>query len=198
MTILAPQDDRPYIGYERRRQMQVRGSLGAALKSNADVKFLLACAEYLLVSMSRLDAQDMAILVRLRDRVPQSETEVHDGLTALDERQAKARDGTARFGQSVAAFKDGRIDGAAFALHVRAFNDLIQGMMQPRRNPYEHYTDRLFSDEDWTAIADATPTARAEELRLFKAVRELAPAGAEPDAMASMHGRPSGNHVAGN
>lgn len=192
----APNESRPYIGFERRRQMQIRGAFNAGLKTDtadpAVVAFLQACAEYLLVSMTRLDDQDMAILMRLRARVPETVTEVHEGLATLETRQAKARDATHRFGQSVAAFKDGRIDQAAFVLHAQSFADLIQGMMAPRRNPYEAYTNELFTDADWTAIAAATPEAQATERMLFAAVKALAPPGADPEAMSSAHGRPPG------
>jgi hypothetical protein len=180
---------RARIGFERRRQMQVRAALMAGLKSNATAIFLHACAEYLVDSLTRLDAQDMGISDRLKARVPRSEIEVHAGLAALDERQARARAATADFSRAVAAYRGG---GAAETFHasVRGFANLIQSMMAPRRNPYERFTDALFTADDWAAIADATPHAVAEEARLFARVKELAPPGADPDAMPALHGGP--------
>lgn len=188
MTEASP---RARIGFERRRQMQVRGAMAAGLQANDPaVPFFLACAQYLVVSLTRLDQQDMAISDRLKARVSQSESEVHNGLAALDVRQAMARAATAAFAAEVDAHKTARLSASAFVDRVRVFADLIQGMMAPRRNPYEKYTDALFTADDWVAIADATPAAIAEEATLFANIKTLAPASADPDAMPAMHGGP--------
>ncbi|MCB2107692.1 MAG: hypothetical protein KDE14_08340 [Rhodobacteraceae bacterium] len=186
-----PITPRAQIGVERRRQMQIRGALMAGLKAERpDPAFLAVCSAYLVVSLTRLDFQDMEILVRLRDRVPTSETDAHNGLTTLDERQAKARAATAAFAREVERYRTGQSDAAAFVTDVRAFADLIQGMMAPRRNPYERYTNELFTDDDWAAIADATPEAVAEEKRLFAEVKSLATPEADPETMPTLHGGP--------
>lgn len=171
--------------------MQVRGALNAALQSNdPPVPFLLACAEYLTESLSRLDAQDMAISDRLKARVPRSDSEVHNGLVALDVRQAKARTATTAFAAEVAIHRTGKSSAPDFVDKVRAFAELIQSMMAPRRNPYETHTDALFTAKDWTAIADAPPQAIAREAALFAGIKALAPPGADPDAMPALHGGP--------
>jgi hypothetical protein len=191
----APPDPRAVIGFERRRQMQVRAALMAGLAQPgapgpARAAFLLACGEYLVASLTRLDAQDMAILTRLRARVPAAEAEVHEGLAALEARQAQARAATAAFAETIDRYRAGRLDAAAFEAAVRDFAALIQGMMAPRRNPYERHTDALFTAADWAAIADADPQALARETHLFAHVRAAAPAGADPEAMPALHGGP--------
>lgn len=186
---------RAFLGVERRRQMQVRGALNAALakpdlNDTTLAPFLLACAEYLIVSLQRLDFQDMAISDRLIGRVPKDNREVHDGLAALSDRQAKARAATDGFAKEVQAFKSGKSTAPQFVGSVRAFAALIQVMMQPRRNPYEKYTNELFTDADWVAIGNVTPQVIAAETHMFARVRETAPPGIDPDAMPVLHGGP--------
>ena len=169
--------------------MQVRGALAAGLGlPDPPIEFLAACAAYLVTSLTRLDHQDMAISDRLKERVPKAEAEVHAGLTALDERQAKARTATTAFASELADYRAGRAAPAEFVGRVRKFAELIQGMMAPRRNPYEAHTDRLFTSDDWSAIADATPSAIEEEATQYAGLKASAPKGADPYTMPAFHG----------
>lgn len=99
MTEKTDPHPRAEIGFERRRQMQVRQSLIAALEASmpgqsSHAALLEAAIEYMVTSLTRLDAQDIAILVRLKTRIPKDHTDAHQGLVDLEARQARARSET--------------------------------------------------------------------------------------------------------
>lgn len=185
---------RAEIGFERRRQMQVRQSLIAALEATAandptHAALLEAAIAYMITSMTRLDIQDMAILVRLKTRIPKDHADAHQGLVDLDARQAMARAETKNMAEALTAYRDGnRQDFAAFESALRHYHAVMQSMMTPRKNPYEPYTNTLFDDEDWTAIAGTTPDSLAKEKDLFAAVKAAAPDGFDPESFSGTHG----------
>ncbi len=186
------------LGRERRRQMQVRQSLKGALEQTevGDGNFaalIEACADYMVVSMGRLDLTDMNILDLLRERVPTDNAEVHEGLDRLGDRQARARSETAAIAEALEAYRDGgRTDFAAFDQAIRHYHQVVSEMMTPRKNPYSKYTDELFAMDDWTHIAQANDQTMATEHRLFDAVMAAAPDDLKPASFSGTHGmRPS-------
>lgn len=185
---------RAEIGFERRRQMQVRQSMIAALDASTPgdaghAALLEAAIDYMITSMTRLDLQDMAILVRLKTRIPKDHADAHQGLVDLEARQAKARTVTKTMADALAVYRDNaRSDFAAFETALRQYHEVMQSMMTPRKNPYEAYTNTLFTDEDWTAIAGTTPESLATEKALFAAVKAAAPEGFDPESFSGTHG----------
>lgn len=192
---------RAEIGRERRRSMQVRQSLIAALEAapagdDSHAALVEAAAEYMITAMTRLDVQDMAILLRLKTRIPKDHTEAHKGLVDLDARQAKARFETKALAKALTAYRDGGRDNfAGFDTAVRHYHQVMTSMMTPRKNPYEPYTNTLFDDTDWTAIAGVTDASTATEAEQFAAVKAAAPPDMDPDGYSGTHGlKPS--HIA--
>lgn len=193
-----PAHPRAEIGFERRRQMQVRQSMIAALDASppgdpTHAALLEAAIDYMITSMTRLDLQDMAILVRLKTRIPKDHADAHQGLVDLEARQAKARTATKRMANALAAYRENSENGAgsnfaAFDRALRHYHNVMQSMMTPRKNPYEPYTNTLFTDEDWTAIAGTTPASLAAEKKLFEAVKATAPEGFDPESFSGTHG----------
>ena len=139
------------LGRERRRQMQIRQALKGGIEhtppGNDSLTALFeACAAYMVVSMGRLDLTDMNIHDLLRDRVPRDNTEVHDGLDVLGARQEKARVEIAALAAALQAYRDSqRKDFTAFDAAVRHNHEVMSAMMTPRKNPYQKYTDELFT-----------------------------------------------------
>lgn len=182
------------LGRERRRQMQVRQSLKGALESTAPgddshAALIEACAAYMIISMGRLDLTDMNIHDLLRERVPRDETEAHDGLDVLGERQEKARAEIAKLEAALKTYRDGgKADFATFDAAVRHNHEVMSAMMTPRKNPYQKYTSELFSMDDWAAIAQANDDTVATEHRLFDAVTAAAPDELKPDSFSGTHG----------
>lgn len=182
------------IGFERRRQMQVRQVMIAALEATppgdaGHAALLEAAIEYMITSMTRLDIQDMAILIRLKTRIPKDHADAHQGLVDLEARQAKARTFTKTMADALAAYRDNnRKNHATFDTALRTYHDAMQAMMTPRKNPYEPYTNTLFTDEDWTAIAGTTPASLTKEKELFAAVKSAAPEEFDPEGFSGTHG----------
>ena len=182
------------LGRERRRQMQVRQSLQGALEQSARgdgslAALLEACADYMVVSMSRLDLTDMNIHDLLRERVSRNNAQVHEGLELLGERQEAARAATAVLAEALNAYRDGdRADFAGFDQAIRHYRRIVSDMMTPRKNPYSKYTDELFSGDDWTHIAAANDETIATEHRLFDAVATAAPDSLKPESFSGTHG----------
>ena len=185
---------RAEIGRERRRSMQVRQSLVAALETSppgdsAHADLLEAAAEYMVTAMTRLDEQDMAILVRLKTRIPKDHADAHQGLVDLDGRQAKARRETNALREAIKTYRDsGRTAFAPLDAAVRHYHEVMTAMMTPRKNPYEPYTNTLFDDDDWTAIADVSEASTATEAAQFAAVKAAAPEAMDPDGFSGTHG----------
>ncbi len=182
------------LGRERRRQMQIRQSIKGAIEQTEPgddslAALFEACAAYIVVSMGRLDLTDMNIHDLLRARVPRGNAEVHDGLDVLAERQEKARAEIAALEAALNAYRDGgRSDYAAFDAAVRHNHDIMTAMMTPRKNPYQKYTDELFSMDDWADIAEANDDTVATEHTLFDAVTAAAPDNLKPDSFSGTHG----------
>ena len=185
---------RAEIGRERRRQMQVRQSLSAALAATspgdpAHADLLEAASAYMVTSMTRLDVQDMAILVRLKTRIPKDHTKAHQGLVDLEARQGKARTETKAVADALKRYHEDHQEGfAAFDKAVRHYHDVMQAMMTPRKNPYEPYTNTLFNEAYWFAIAGVTETSAAQEAEQFAAVKAAAPEGMDPEGFSGTHG----------
>ena len=182
------------LGRERRRQMQVRQALKGALEQtepgNDSLAALLeACADYMVVSMGRLDLTDMNIHDLLRERVPRDNAQVHEGLELLGERQEKARAATAVLEEALGSYRgSGRAEFTAFDRAIRHYHRIVSDMMTPRKNPYQQYTDELFSRDDWAHIAAANDETIATEHRLFDAVTAAAPDDLKPEAFSGTHG----------
>ena len=194
MTEKTAPHPRAEIGFERRRQMQVRQSLIAALDASAPgdptcATLLEAAVDYMITSMTRLDVQDMAILVRLKTRIPKDHADAHQGLVDLEARQAKARTEIKTMADALHGYRESRRETfAAFDTALRHFHAEMQAMMTPRKNPYEPYTNTLFTDDDWTAIAGTTEDSLATERDQYAAVKAAAPEGMDPEGFSGTHG----------
>ena len=174
--------------------MQIRQTIKGALENTPPgdesiAALSEACAEYIIVSMGRLDLTDMNIHDLLRERVSRDVTEVHDGLDVLGERQEKARAEIATLAAALDTYKSGgRNDFATFDAAMRHNHDVMTAMMSPRKNPYQKYTDELFTLEDWADIAEADDDTIATEHTLFDAVTAAAPDNLKPDSFSGTHG----------
>ena len=182
------------LGRERRRQVQVRQALKGALEQaqpgdDTLAPMLEACADYLVNSMGRLDLTDMNIHDLLKERVPQDNDEVHEALHTLSNRQATARAETAVLEEALDAYRrGGRADFAAFDRALRYYHAVVSELMTPRKNPFSPYTDKLFTFNDWTNIAEASTETMATEDCLFDAVTAAAPDSLKPDSFSGTHG----------
>jgi hypothetical protein len=176
------------IGRERRRQIQVRKALEAGLRDgNAAaelVDFFTGCGEYMVFSMDRLHAQDQMIHDLLAERIPASDRQAHQRLAELNARQARSRALMAEFRDSLERLKTSGAAGlGAFREAGSRFVRNFTGLLAPRRNPFEQYTNELFSAADWVAIAGVTDDSLAREAALFVAIQRSAPARLDPDRM---------------
>lgn len=165
--------------------MQVREALAAglsvpALELSGRAALCLACARYLLFSLDRLHAQDQRIQDLLTDRLPESEVQARRQVAEVHEQQRQTRSLVEALRRHVGEFRDPEPG-------LRAFLAGFQALVQPRRNPLSPHTDRLFGDADWAQVADVTPATLAEEERLFQAVRDCAPPGADPEQFSGQH-----------
>jgi len=182
------------LGRERRRQVQVRQSLKGALEQaepgdDALAALLEACADYLVNSMGRLDLTDMNIHDLLKERVPQDNTEVHEALKTLADRQETARAENALLAEALDAYRQAdRVDFAVLDEALRHYHAVMSDLMTPRKNPFSDYTDVLFTMDDWTNIAEASTQTMATEDRLFDAVSAAAPDTLKPDIFSGTHG----------
>ena len=182
-----------HIGFERRRQIQVRKAFEKGLALDADPdgnmdRFLMAGATYLVVSLDRLDKQDQMISDFLRERAAQGNAELTGQLDTLDDRQVKCRAMMARFDEAREAFEQNPGEGGAlFRDRAADFVAEFNGMMAPRKNPLSPYTDKHFDMDDWTNIADWSDPVERREGELFAAVERTAPEGLDPNGFSAEH-----------
>jgi len=182
-------NSRGAIGFERRRQIQVRKAFEAGLELPDDGRtgltdFYLASAAYIVLSMDRLHYQDQVIHDLLAERIPGDDVDAHERLAILNERQAKSRAMVETFRQAVDLLGETDPDGRdAFETAARKFAEAFTSLMAPRKNPFHAYTDELFSDEDWELVAGVTDESIEMEKNLYKAVQTSAPAGIDPETM---------------
>jgi hypothetical protein len=182
-------DPRAAIGRERRRQIQIRRAFEAGLEpgsaSGIDLTdFYLMCAAYVVFSLDRLHFQDQMIHDFLVERIPESDAQAHNRLVALDERQRSSRVLVEELQLATDALQVAGPDGCpAFETAAKHFNETFAGMMEARRNPFESYTNELFSDDDWVQIAGSSDEADTAEGNLYNAVVRTAPAGINPETI---------------
>ncbi len=185
---------RAHIGFERRRQIQVRksfvGGLDAAEQDeNLDLtEFYSYCGEYMVMSLVRLDEQDQKISDLLKERVPSEDADLHERLRVLDERQVKCRAMTDRLAGAVKQLKAvGSKGKAAFEKTARAFVAEFTGLLAPRKNPLEKYTQKHFTEKDWEWIADHSDASVTREEDLYVRIQNAAPDGADPAGFTAAH-----------
>jgi hypothetical protein len=180
---------RAAIGYERRRQIQIRKAFEAGLElPDADrtdlTDFYLASGAYIVLSMDRLHYQDQVIHDLLAERISKDDQDAHGRLAVLNERQDKSRAMVEAFRQAVDDLSEAGPDGrGAFEAEAHTFTAAFISLMAPRKNPFQAYTDELFADEDWELVAGVTDEATVMETNLYKAVQTSAPAGIDPETM---------------
>jgi hypothetical protein len=184
---------RSAIGYERRRQVQIRVAFEAGLARRdregfKSTGFFLACAAYLVVSMDRLHFQDQVIHDLLKERISSEEVEVHRKLSELNDRQEKSRELVDEFHLAAEALTEtGPAGRRAFERVANEFVSAFSSLMAARKNPFEQYTAELFTDDDWTVIAAVTDESRAVESELFAAVKANAPVDIDPDTISIVY-----------
>ena len=184
---------RAEIARERRRQVQVRKAFEAALarKDSEDPEFTdfyLACAEYIVFSMDRLHDQDQVIHDLLKERIPATDTDAHQRLAVLNERQGKSRALMKTFRQGMERLKQaGQAGIQIFTDGAKKFVENFTALLAPKKNPFHKHTDELFTDSDWIVIAGVTDDSLAREEALFIAVQKSAPGGIDPDQMTVEH-----------
>jgi hypothetical protein len=184
---------RAAIGYERRRQVQIRAAFeaGLALRDRSDREltgFFLACAAYIVFSMDRLHFQDQVIHDLLKERVSSQDEDAHRRLDELSERQEKSRALVENFHRAAETLTQTGADG--IGLFENAATDFVGAfatLMAPRRNPFEKYTDELFSDDDWHLIAAVTDESGSVERELFDAVKANAPGDIDPETISVVY-----------
>jgi len=177
------------IGYERRRQIQIRKAFEAGLELPDNdrielTEFYLASGAYIVFSMDRLHYQDQVIHDLLAERIPEDDADAHERLVILNERQDKSRVMVEAFSQAIDALRETGADGRdAFETAAQTFAAAFLSLMAPRKNPFHAYTDELFTDEDWELVAGVTEESLEMEKNLYKAVQTNAPTGIDPEAM---------------
>jgi len=180
---------RAAIGYERRRQIQIRKAFEAGLELPDDRRsgltdFYLASGAYIVFSMDRLHYQDQVIHDLLAERIPEDDADAHERLAVLNDRQDKSREMVETFRRAVNVLSETGEQGRnAFETAAQTFTATFLSLMAPRKNPFQAYTDELFSNEDWELVAGVTDESMEMEKNLYNAVQTSAPAGIDPDAM---------------
>jgi hypothetical protein len=179
------------IGRERRRQMQIRHAFESALATGGDemTDFYLSAAAYIVLSMDRLHSQDQMIHDFLCERIDVQDTDAARRLAELNARQQESRGLVEDFQRATARFARVGPDGVAeFEAAAREFSGSFNSLMAPRKNPFQAYTDELFTDEDWQLIAGVSDESEKMEAELFRAVQVNVPLGVEPvDADITYH-----------
>lgn len=179
---------RAQIGIERRNQIQVRKAFegGLALDDSASLRdFYLTCGDYMVFTMARLHDQDQWIHDLVKQRVADDDP-VHEQLAALDTRQDLSRAATDKFERALEIYRGGGSD-AGFEDAANAFVGIFGTMLLARKNPFEPYTNKLFSEQDWIKVVGATDEALAKEKDLYQRVQSLAPDGLNPAGFTAEH-----------
>lgn len=179
------------LQWERRRKLQVREAFRAGMDafgaSQADpVAFYRACADYLIPAQRRLIDQDMRLANLIASRVPASQAEDHEKISAL---KVRLQDSDVALRAFEAGAGDLRQQGSAargrFEAAARTYIDFVVNVLGARSHSLRHLTSTLLSEADWSYITGMTPELIAEEGELFEQVRATAPAGIDPAAIST-------------
>lgn len=185
------------LRWERRRKLQVREAFRRGLEHFAatpgdPVDFYLAAAAYLIPAQRRLIDQDMRLAVLLKPRVPQSQVEDLAGIESLKGRLHQSDQALRAFEAATSRLRTARAAARAeFESASRAYIDFVVNVLGARSHSLRHLTTTLFSTDDWSHITGLTPEVLAEEERLFRAVRDIAPPGCDPESIPAERGRPA-------
>jgi hypothetical protein len=138
--------------------------------------------------MDRLHFQDQLIHDLLKDRISAQDQDAHRRLDELNERQGKSRALVEKFQHAARALTEDGHDGReTFDNAAVEFTDAFTSLMAPRKNPFQSYTDELFTDEDWSQIAGVTDKSQLVERDLFAAVKICAPHDINPDTISVVY-----------
>lgn len=169
--------------------MQIRAAFEAGLALRARpglelTEFFLACAAYIVFSMDRLHHQDQVIHDLLKERISTEDTTAHERLDILDDRQRRSRELVENFQTAARELGNKGPDVRdAFEAAAIEFTSAFSSLMAPRKNPFQKYTDVLFTDEDWQLIALVSDESRSIEHNLYSAVQASSPENVDPEAM---------------
>jgi len=171
---------------ERIRMSQVRKAFGAGLEHPPEgpsaLAFYTACCEYLQAALERLQAQDQRIIEILAPLVPAEAVEDRKILGQFQAGLDAIRVALDRLMHSLAAYQQSNgQDQESFQHEAHGFLDVFINVLAARRHTSSHLEEQHFDRDDWVAVAFASDVAKQREIDLFNAVKQSAPAQADPD-----------------
>jgi hypothetical protein len=174
------------IGTERMRMSQVRKAFGAGLQhppqAPSALGFYTACCEYLQAALERLHAQDQRIIEILSPLVPTEATEDRKILGQFQAGLDAIRVALDRLMDSLATYQKSNGQGqCSFEAEAHKFLDVFINVLAARRHTSSHLEEQHFDRDDWASVAFASDVAKQREIDRFNAVKQFAPAEADPD-----------------
>jgi hypothetical protein len=165
---------------ERGRLRTSHEMLKAALETSTREgysKFYIAVADYMEAGMSRLDAQDVKMLARLEERLGTPSTEQQDIINEVRRRLAGNRALLARYlacRAALAADPENPDAIAAYESISHQYIDYIHNEMG-HHAPSTDLARELFTETDWTDIADIDAGYFSHERELYSRMLDARP-----------------------
>lgn len=181
---------RAQVATERRHMAAIRSALTAALAPIPDTtaasvrdSFFQVCADYLVYSVGRLNAQDQAHCDQLRPRVPRSDASAHGALEALQARLEQSRAAIGELSQALNARRSGSLDAAGLAAAAERYVAFYQAVLAPQRHRLSHLLDAHYRIEDWRSASWVDADSVLEERSRYAACIAQRPPGIDiPEA----------------
>ena len=166
---------RDQVATERRHLAALKKACRAALEAGGNAAGLAetcrVATAYLLYSTRRLHAQDQALCLLLRPRLPRTDTASHALLDDLEETLQRSR----------AALQD--LEAAVDPVTgTRAWLAFIDNVLGKRRHGLEHLFREHYTIDDWRASSCVDADSILEERERFAAACAAFPPGLAPEA----------------
>jgi len=175
------------IAAERRRLRQVREALSAAVAQSANgdadfVPFYIAIGDYFEATMRRLHTQDIRMGDLLREKADLVLPANRRALDELEQRLSGNQEHLVNMLSARDALRERGADALAeFEAAAGAYADFIVANMGHHPGT-TNLAQKLFSAEDWEAMAGVSDKCVAREQTLHEAVFAAQPAGLELSA----------------
>lgn len=174
-----------HVSNERTHLSQVRRAFSDALeidrKDPSLVNFLVACCNYLIFSLRRLIEQDLVLHERLHPHVDSDNSEYLDKLEKLELGLVSMESFILKLEKSKERLvKNGLYGLEDFKKNANDFLEAFLSMLASNRHSTYSLEKKVFTNDDWEAIACISDESMESEKKLYDDVTMSPPEGCNP------------------
>lgn len=176
---------RAQVSTERSHMAAVKNACRAALESadrgmigaEALRDFCAACADYLVLSVGRFNAQDAAHCEVLRPRLGADDAADRRTLEDLEHTLALSREALARLEATLRAYRQGSASAPQLVAACREYVRFFDGVLARRRHAIAHLYDRHYGVAEWRRVSFVDADSILAERSRFATVQGALPPG---------------------